>query len=427
MKKTIIILLLMISLLAMSVIADGCIDMDGDGYGANNHPDCLYEGYDCNDFDPMINPGAEEICDDGIDNNCNGLIDCEDPSCYDHTNCEVDYVEGECWIKDIYWVNCDNEEINSANEGDGVFLIVETKDCSLQANVEFRIIEKNNEMEITSSNAQYFKQDSDEINWAAYWLAGYLEDPDNPDYIEYYIEVDINDPIDGIKRSSRKANTLKVHPCPVTEPECGIECELIPLEGYNPISTAGTSGFGAIIFPSTRLTDCVVAWDCSQAIWSDCNPVTGKMTRNTDLCRFIGLGGEECAELHRPELPTEKMCSSQVKVIELQPKEIEVPLVEKEKDEFPWIAIIIITILLALLIGGGLWGYKYYQKSKKVKPLEDPFNNENDKKAVVGYIESSKKKNIPEDLIKEALKKSGWNEKQINYALKKANSQTVQK
>lgn len=39
-------------------------DFDGDGYG---HLD------DCDDEDPDLNPGEPEICADGIDNNCNGL------------------------------------------------------------------------------------------------------------------------------------------------------------------------------------------------------------------------------------------------------------------------------------------------------------------------------------------------------------------
>ena len=63
-------------------------DTDADGFGdpASPTPSCFEpEGYinnnqDCNDNDASINPYAEEICDDGIDNNCNFMID-ED--CYE--------------------------------------------------------------------------------------------------------------------------------------------------------------------------------------------------------------------------------------------------------------------------------------------------------------------------------------------------------
>lgn len=45
-------------------------DADGDGY-INE----VFGGDDCNDSDPDVNPGAEEICDDLIDNDCDGEAD----------------------------------------------------------------------------------------------------------------------------------------------------------------------------------------------------------------------------------------------------------------------------------------------------------------------------------------------------------------
>ncbi|MGM0556817.1 MAG: S1 family peptidase [Myxococcota bacterium] len=49
-----------------------CTDADGDGF-------C--EDVDCDDADADVNPDATEVCDDGIDNDCNGLVDDEDPAC----------------------------------------------------------------------------------------------------------------------------------------------------------------------------------------------------------------------------------------------------------------------------------------------------------------------------------------------------------
>jgi cysteine-rich repeat protein len=51
-------------------VEKGLYDLDGDGY----YSDQGRRGDDCNDSDPNIGPNATEIC-DGIDNNCDGVVD----------------------------------------------------------------------------------------------------------------------------------------------------------------------------------------------------------------------------------------------------------------------------------------------------------------------------------------------------------------
>ncbi len=64
------------------------LDADGDGYGlgtsslsACSQPSSyVSNGTDCDDSNASINPAAQEMCGDGIDNNCDGVTDGSD--CY---------------------------------------------------------------------------------------------------------------------------------------------------------------------------------------------------------------------------------------------------------------------------------------------------------------------------------------------------------
>ncbi|WP_020674726.1 PilC/PilY family type IV pilus protein [Geopsychrobacter electrodiphilus] len=56
-----------------TVVDEGCLtDNDGDG---------VTSSLDCNDNDPAIYPGHLELCHDGKDNDCDGFVDMADPDC----------------------------------------------------------------------------------------------------------------------------------------------------------------------------------------------------------------------------------------------------------------------------------------------------------------------------------------------------------
>jgi len=54
-----------------------CTDSDGDGYAVEGG-EC--GPVDCNDGSTTVNPGAVENCTNGTDDNCNGLVDAQDPA-----------------------------------------------------------------------------------------------------------------------------------------------------------------------------------------------------------------------------------------------------------------------------------------------------------------------------------------------------------
>jgi hypothetical protein len=58
-----------------------CEDNDEDGYGDPASESCTYPGLDCDDSDADVNPGATEICDNTVDDDCDGLADGNDPAC----------------------------------------------------------------------------------------------------------------------------------------------------------------------------------------------------------------------------------------------------------------------------------------------------------------------------------------------------------
>lgn len=64
-----------------TVCVANCLDFDSDGYGNPASGKCDHPELDCDDTNPSVTTGGTEDCYNGIDDDCDGLPDCNDMDC----------------------------------------------------------------------------------------------------------------------------------------------------------------------------------------------------------------------------------------------------------------------------------------------------------------------------------------------------------
>ncbi len=95
-----------------------CTDNDADGYSIEGG-EC--GAIDCDDNNAEVNPGALEVCDDGIDNNCDSRADSADSVC--QTSDDDDTTDEEPWWrrhkrKDHHSHDHSCDPVSDSNNGD---------------------------------------------------------------------------------------------------------------------------------------------------------------------------------------------------------------------------------------------------------------------------------------------------------------------
>lgn len=98
-------------------------DDDGDGYGdpwvvvedCSQPAGMILDNSDCNDSDGSVNPNADEFCDDGIDNNCDGYLD--DETSVDAFSGYLD-LDGDGYGGGVYDSSCDDIYYSTSDDCD---------------------------------------------------------------------------------------------------------------------------------------------------------------------------------------------------------------------------------------------------------------------------------------------------------------------
>ena len=107
---------------------DGAIDEGCGGGETDNDNDGFISAFDCNDNDASINPNAEEICGDSTDNNCNILVD---EGCNGElTDLDMDGYDSSVDCNDMdYMVNPGMPEICADNMDNNCNGVVDEEGC----------------------------------------------------------------------------------------------------------------------------------------------------------------------------------------------------------------------------------------------------------------------------------------------------------
>jgi hypothetical protein len=124
------------------------LDTDGDGYGipsvtmlkCDQPTGYSEEDTDCDDSDIDLSPATPEICNDAINNNCDSLIDCDDPICGTDALCvDIDCSDGidsdgdgftDCRDSDcIGSVDCGESCLAEADEDNDGFFECNDSEC----------------------------------------------------------------------------------------------------------------------------------------------------------------------------------------------------------------------------------------------------------------------------------------------------------
>jgi len=124
-----------VSIIPANEICGNGVDDDGDGLIDCDDPNCF--GQDCpevcddgmdNDGDGFVDcadtdcPPCQEICDDGLDNDRDGLVDCDDPNCAGNPVCSgvAEICNNGLDDDGDGLIDCDDPDCQIDNDGDGV-------------------------------------------------------------------------------------------------------------------------------------------------------------------------------------------------------------------------------------------------------------------------------------------------------------------
>jgi len=403
-----------------------CSDSDLDGYSVPIQLGAVCGIEDCNDVAYAINPGKLEICDDAIDNNCNGLVDEDDSDCIiEEDSCQI-----SADFTGIFGCDSFPTKVSSTYDGNTVWLILWTDNCDEQAEVYFDLYEYSEGLEpyfmesfeatVSLMNIDYGDGNgpTNEDVWAAAWVAEYFEDDDGSDP-EFYFEARLKDS-QGYERIVNSgmilSEMLTVAPCEDGSENCPIEC--------SEFGEFGSDG-------EEYIEDCVPSKiDCSNAPWSSCSEVTKTKTRDVFKCIITGVDAD-CEQEVKSLLPDEQVCTPLTRPsVELGPKSVcgdgfcddeeDCPEDCKKSSGSWWIFILI--IILVTIISGVVYLVKNKMKNKpkEEKKATKLFSNEKDLQSVLNYIKAARTRGYTDAQINVMLTKGGWKSEQIKDAFSQA-------